>query len=154
MFLSSFYGMKMLLFGILFTFSGVALGYEERITNSSGFSKFVNSVNSGTNYYGTTVFLDSDLSLPEITDTIGKDTSKYFRGVFDGQGHIINDLKIHSQSVYTGVFGWSDGLIIKNIVLSLLVQYQIPTVVLIMFMLEVLLDSVQQLTVLLSLIIS
>ena len=80
-------------------------------------------MNKGTNYEGTTVFLDSDLSLDEeFFEPIGYYKSwndyNYFLGVFDGQGHTISDLNMNSSSQYVGLFGYSYGLPIKNVILD------------------------------------
>lgn len=85
-----------------------------RIKSPSEFKNFTDNVNSGTNYSGTTVYLDSDLSLPEITEPIDG-----FVGTFDGQGHIISDFEINSSaSVYAGLFGYSSGLTVRNVVFA------------------------------------
>ena len=82
------------------------------------FTIFENSVNKGANYSGITVFLDSDLSFAGKTfDPIGN-SSKYFRGTFDGQGHVISNLNMASSFQYVGLFGYSWGLTIKNVILD------------------------------------
>ena len=60
-------------------------------------------MNNGANYSGTTVFLGSDIefaqSLSESFRPIGGvNENKYFNGVFNGQGHVIKNIK----------FTWSD----------------------------------------------
>ena len=95
-----------------------ALGGEHIIETPSDFIQFVNEVNSGSDYTGTTVLLDADISLSEALDPIGKDSSNQFLGVFDGQGHTISGLKMSSTSQYTGLFGYSTGLTIRNVVLD------------------------------------
>ena len=99
-----------------------ALGAKElRITNVDEFIKFKDDVNKGTNYSGTTVFLDSDLSLAGKTfEPIGNNTSdfNYFNSTFDGQGHVINNLAMASSLQCVGLFGFSFGLTIKNVVLD------------------------------------
>ena len=90
------------------------------ITSKNDFIQFVNDVNNeGSTYSGTTVFLDADISLSgESVEPIGKGSNSCFRGTFDGQGHVISGLRISSSSQYVGLFGYSDGLIIKNLVLD------------------------------------
>ena len=102
------------------TLRGGALGAEIRIASSSDFIVFINNVNSGSsNYTGTTVLLDADLSFSGVSvDPIGKDSYNQFFGVFDGQGHVISDFRMNSSSIYTGLFGYSDGLTIRNVVLD------------------------------------
>lgn len=101
--------------------SDVVIGNEVRIKNEKECFTFSSNVNGGTNYYGTTVFLDSDLSLRDVSKPIGTNTSEnyHFRGTIDGQGHVISNLKVTTSSaIYTGVFGYSSGLTIKNFVLD------------------------------------
>ena len=92
---------------------------EIRIHNASELIQFKDDVRSGTDYSGSTVFLDSDLSLAGKTfEPIGTD-SNYFFGVFDGQGHVISNLNMSSSSLqYVGLFGYSTGLTIKNVILD------------------------------------
>ena len=71
------------------------------------FILFGDNVNKGTSYSGTTVLLDSDLSLDgKAFEPIGSSGSNYFRGVFDGQGHAISNFEMTS-SYYAGLFGYS-----------------------------------------------
>ena len=77
------------------------------------------NVSRGTSYSETTVFLDSDLDFTgKDLEPIGSSTSKYFRGVFDGQGHVISSLSMISSSQLVGLFGYSRGLTIKNVILD------------------------------------
>ena len=84
------------------------------------FIDFSKVVNSGADMFeGTTVFLDSDLSLAGKTfEPIGTSYSKYFLGVFDGQGHVISNLVMNSSSRFAGLFGYSEGMAIRNVVLD------------------------------------
>lgn len=43
---------------------------------------------------------------------------KYFQGTFDGQGHVISNLKISSKLRYTGLFGYSQGTTIRNVIID------------------------------------
>ena len=96
---------------------GRALGAEMKITNISEFIEFTGNVNKGTNYQGTTVFLDSDLDFTgETFVPIG--TSYYFSGTFDAQGHVISNLELASSLQYVGLFGYSRGLTIRNVILD------------------------------------
>ena len=62
-----------------------AIGAKVRISIVDELIQFKDNVNGGTTYSGTTVFLDSDLSLAEVTlEPIGNSTSNYFLGTFDG----------------------------------------------------------------------
>ena len=84
------------------------------------FSEFVNSVNNdGVTYSGFTVFLDTDLDFSGMPiSPIGEDETNYFLGTFDGQGHVINGLEITSSLQYSGLFGYSGGLTIRNVVIG------------------------------------
>ena len=95
------------------------LGTEHRITSVEDFVQFVDDVNTGkANYSGTTVFLDTDLSLSGKTINPIGGSSNNFLGIFDGQGHIFSNLIISSYSQYTGLFGYSIGLTIRNLVID------------------------------------
>ena len=97
-----------------------ALGAEMKIKNVDDFIQFRDNVSSGTNYSGTTVFLDTDLSLAGKTfEPIGTSNANCFIGTFDGQGHAISNLAItSSSSQYVGLFGYSTGLTIRNVILD------------------------------------
>lgn len=94
---------------------------EYRITSADELITFAKSIDSVTNYFGTTVFLDSDIvftkELSEQFIPIG-DGTNFFLGTFDGQGHTISNLKINSSLGHVGLFGYSTGLTIKNVVLD------------------------------------
>ena len=107
----------MLSFGFAFL-AGGAIGGELRIRSVDDFIQFRDNVDSGTNYYGTTVFLDSDIDFAGKTfEPIGN-YSNYFNGTFDGQGHVISNLAMTSSSIYVGLFGYSWGLTIRNVILD------------------------------------
>ena len=95
---------------------------ELHIKNASDLITFSKNVNSGTNYSGTTVFLDADIDisgdLSEQFEPIGKSNNYYFQGTFDGQGHTISSLAISSSSGFVGLFGYSKGTTIMNVVLD------------------------------------
>ena len=103
-----------------------ALSYEHYISSASDLIQFSKNVSSGTSYFGTTVFLDADIDfsggLSEQFEPIGKISSYsnnyYFQGTFDGQGHTISDLAMNSSSQYVGLFGYSKGATIRNVVLD------------------------------------
>ena len=98
---------------------GVVICDNVRIKNVDEFVQFKNNVNNGTNYEGTTVFLESDIDFSGKTfEPIGTDDSISFRGTFDGQGHVISNLAMNSSSQFVGLFGYSTGLTIKNVILD------------------------------------
>ena len=99
------------------------LNYEHHISNASDHVAFSRNVSIGTSYSGTTVFLDADIDFSgfsEQFESIGKsDNYYYFQGTFDGQGHTISNLAMNSSSSdYAGLFGYSNGATIRNVVLD------------------------------------
>ena len=73
-------------------------------------------------FFGATVLLDSDINFGEELSQqfkpIGNDWNIYFNGTFDGQGHTISNLAIDSSLQRTGLFGFSRGLTIQNVVID------------------------------------
>ena len=66
--------------------------------------------------------LDSDIDfsggLSQKFEPIGKDLTNHFTGTFDGQRHIIRNLTIVTSSNYAGLFGYSEGVTIRNLVID------------------------------------
>ena len=116
-----FFARPTLPFSLLLLLGGVRGAYELKIHNAEELINFSKSVNKGTNYSGTTVYLGSDIdfapSLSQQFEPTGNST-KYFQGIFDGQGHIIRNLALNSSSEYVGLFGYSKEATIKNVVLD------------------------------------
>lgn len=108
--------------------SSVALSAEHRINSASDLIALSKSVSNGTDFSGTTVLLDSDIDFSgeqyEQFEPIGNFTNETncygFSGSFDGQGHIIRNLKVNSSSfmLATGLFGFSVGTTIRNTVID------------------------------------
>lgn len=94
------------------------------LASTSAFINFVERVNSGTSYEGTTVLLNVDIEFTESYlkrfQPIGKSITKGFLGIFNGQGHVIRDLVLNTTEShqYAGLFGHSRGAAIRNIVLD------------------------------------
>lgn len=80
---------------------------------------FRDSVNSGNTYKDITVYLSADINLGgEEWTPIGNATKK-FRGVFDGQGHVISNLVINRPSgTNIGFFGFTADGEVKELVIS------------------------------------
>ena len=99
---------------------------ELRISDVQGLIDLSRTVNNGTNFSGTTVLLDSDIdfsgSYSELFAPIGlyneNGDKKPFQGTFDGQGHAINNLNMSTLSESTGLFGFSRGTTIRNVVIG------------------------------------
>lgn len=85
-------------------------------------------MNSGSSYSGSTIFLDADLDFTGKTfEPIGTNFTRYFIGTFDGHGHVISNLKIKSTGPFVGLFGFSEGLIIRNTVIDSTCSIEIPS---------------------------
>lgn len=91
------------------------------ISSASDLVAFSKSVNLGTNFREATVFIDSDIvftdELSQEFESIGVKGS-FFQGTFDGQGHTISNLRMKSSSGLVGLFGYSERIIIRNIVVD------------------------------------
>lgn len=86
------------------------------ISSTADMTALATAVNAGNSYAGKYFLLTSDLS--NITTIIGKPTvgapSRFFNGIFDGDGHIL-DVNIIHGSPEAGIFGNIDNAIIKNL---------------------------------------
>jgi uncharacterized sulfatase len=86
------------------------------ISNTQDIDKYMRNDLSG-NYY-----LANDIEIPEGTEWIpigaasAADTDpQRFKGILDGKGHSIKNLKIQTQSNFKGLFGRLDHAIVKNL---------------------------------------
>lgn len=96
-----------------------ATGVEITINSTAEFSKLVASINAGVQYSKTTILLTTDLDFTNtIIDPAGSDSSHYFTGIVDGQGHTISNLKISSPNEHVGLFGFAREATIKNLILD------------------------------------
>ena len=69
-------------------------------------------------YLETTVLLEADIDFgDEVCPPLGSSSSP-FNGVFDGQGHTIKNLKISTTDSYIGLIGYSQGAIIRNVIVD------------------------------------
>ena len=99
-------------------------GYALEINSADDFTDFANNVNNGNNNYAReTVYLTKDLDFTGYSSSsvpVGKSNdTKVFRGTFEGNGHVISNLKVSSDEFrYLGLFGYSRGTIIKNLVVD------------------------------------
>ncbi len=78
-------------------------------------------VNSGTDFNGKTVYLDSDIDLDSYENwtPIGNSTEHYFTGEFNGNNHTISNLHIKTaDGYYNGLFGIILGGKITNLDLA------------------------------------
>lgn len=103
--------------------AGQASAENVYISNVDELIEFSDNVNSGTGYYGTTVYLLNDIDISTYTGTstlypVGKSSSYRFRGTFDGLGYTISNLVQSCSLQYVGLFGYTTGSTIKNVVLD------------------------------------
>ena len=107
-----------------------------KITNAAGMLKLATLVNNGNKLSGKTIYLanDIDWAADENKDvamvTIGgdptaasvsayvRDSANYFSGTFDGQGYVIDNLKMSFTTNFGGLFGVLRGGTVKNMVLG------------------------------------
>lgn len=85
------------------------------ITNLAQLKRFRDAVNAGDTYAGKTVSLKADIDLGnEVWTPIG--AKEYvFSGTFDGEGHIISNLKFeNAETSYVGLFGYTTN-VVKNV---------------------------------------
>lgn len=79
----------MTLFILVFLISSISLGSELKIKNAQELVELSTGISRGTNFYGTTVILDSDIDFFSVSKSfqpIGTNEYTYFNGTFDGQG--------------------------------------------------------------------
>ena len=105
--------------------SSFTSGEKYAIYTKEELEKLRDYVNAGNNTASVEFVLGADIDLSSISNwtPIGQGTdSESFRGNFDGNGHVISNLTIDSNSEQIGLFGYilaSDGdITIKNIALK------------------------------------
>ena len=99
---------------------------EYKIVDATDLVKFAGFVNDGESFEGKTVYLAFDINMTDVTDymTAGKTSASAFKGTFDGQGHVIDNLVLSVNLAdadavkYVGLFGHVTGATIKNVVLG------------------------------------
>lgn len=115
-----------LLFLLLSFVLSTILCAEHRINNVEELIALSKNMSNSELFCGTTVLLDADLDFSggysEEFVPIGvfkvNAISKAFRGVFNGQGHTIKNLKVNLTEEAIGLFGYSTGTTIQNIVIE------------------------------------
>lgn len=91
-------------------------GSAIEIENEDEFISFRNSVNAGNNFAGKTLRLVADLDLSGMTwAPIGKSSTVYFAGTFDGNGHKISNMYVNYAAANKGLFGAAIGATIENL---------------------------------------
>lgn len=103
-------------------FCTTALADEESVTEIGTLEQlqsFAAKVNGGDNFAGKKVVLTADIDLGNTSVIIGNDMDHYFSGTFDGQNHVIKNLKINEPTGdLIGLFGYSVHGNFKNIILE------------------------------------
>ena len=90
--------------------------YEIRSTDD--WLRFAWSVNNGIDYDGYTIVLENDLDFAGITPIVAGTIWNPFRGVFDGNNHTIKNYTLSSDEDYVGIFGYTSGAEIKNLIIE------------------------------------
>lgn len=96
------------------------------ISSAEGLIAFSDLINNDiSDYDGKTVYLDTDIEFTdELSDkfrVIGgyEDDREFINGTFDGQGHVINGLKLnYTKEMHVGIFGSIEDADIKNVVIG------------------------------------
>ena len=99
--------------------------YPYVITSTEGLDLLAFYVNDGISFSGKYFLLGNDITYTYGSSTdennftaIGKSNNYSFSGIFDGQGHTINGIRISkSGSDNQGLFGFLNGGTVKNVVL-------------------------------------
>ena len=126
---------KTILFTIIYLFTAINIfaqsysggsGTENDpylISSKTDMETLATAVNGGNSYFGKYFLLTQDLI--GVTTIIGNynSTSKYFSGIFDGGGHIVEiNIDIRNRNInsnsYAGVFGRTENATIKNLGVS------------------------------------
>ena len=95
-------------------------GFVSEVKTAAGLAYFSKDVLTK-DYEGKTVILSADIDLKDHNwEPIGylnncvNNSGKAFKGIFNGQGHIITGIKCPYQYYNIGLFGWVDGGTVKN----------------------------------------
>ena len=94
---------------------------RNRITDVRDFIEFAQNVSAGVDYRGMTIVLGEDLDFAATPiEPVGRNApgAGHFRGTFDGKGHAIKNLAIHSYADDLGLFGYTQGMTLRNLVLD------------------------------------
>ena len=86
-----------------------------QISSGAELAWLAQEVNAGRGAsYDAALTRDIDLGGKNWTP-IGNTSSRAYKGVFDGQGYIINGLNIDSSSTYQALFGYTNGATVRNL---------------------------------------
>ena len=94
-------------------------GEKYSISSPADLQKLADYIKAGNDTTGIEFVLAEDIDLSSISNwtPIGENSTNPFKGIFDGNGHVIKNLTINNLSRnYAGLFGYTDsGAVIKNI---------------------------------------
>ncbi|MEM1485513.1 carboxypeptidase regulatory-like domain-containing protein [Oscillospiraceae bacterium PP1C4] len=92
------------------------------IASGADLAMLAANVNAGTNYSGKyfkqtadIVLNDSLNSSPKVWKPIGISEWSSFQGTFDGSGHTVKGVYINNTLYYQGLFGYTNGAVIRNL---------------------------------------
>lgn len=95
------------------------------ISTPQGLQLLATYVNNGEDFSGKSFLLGNNINMNGIAlEPIGKkeinpDISKFFSGIFDGNGHTISNINISKNKGNVGLFGYlANGAIVKNLTLD------------------------------------
>lgn len=89
------------------------------ISSTMEWKSFIDDVNSGIDYADKVVLLDTDLDFEDFGNILPVGTEQTpFRGIFDGNNHMISNLTIKSEDKYVGLFAVTEFAEIKNLILQ------------------------------------
>ncbi|MCF2569367.1 hypothetical protein I6E09_09355 [Mediterraneibacter glycyrrhizinilyticus] len=90
--------------------------YTMEINSMDDWLDFSENVNQGRSYLGYRIELNTDLDFADQTylDPVGSYTSP-FEGNFYGNGHTLRNISISSDENYVGVFGYTQGAVIREL---------------------------------------
>ena len=96
---------------------------EYHIQSAEGLRNFSRFVNGGNSLSGKIVVLDANVDLENAEWTpVGQTGATQFMGTFNGNGYTISNLRINNTddggNCVTGLFGWLNSAIVKNIKIS------------------------------------
>ena len=90
--------------------------FKYEIATAVELAAFRDSVNAGVSYEGLTIKLTADIDLADIVswNPIGVKDGNKFKGVFDGQNHIIKNMTITTGPDYAAFFGAVENAVLKD----------------------------------------
>lgn len=86
-------------------------------------NEFINYM-TNSDYWNTNIRLYNNINLNRMEWTPIGSSSKYFTGIFDGNGFTVSNYRITTPRTYTGLFGYTSNAYIKNLgVTDFIIQF-------------------------------